>query len=53
MRTAADGVGDAALLELLEGLEFDQAQGSLFADDASAPPGTVPASVATHAGRLP
>jgi EAL domain-containing protein (putative c-di-GMP-specific phosphodiesterase class I) len=30
MRTAADGVGDAALLELLEALGVDQVQGSLF-----------------------
>ena len=53
MRTAADGVRDAAVLELLEDLGFDQVQGSLFADVASASLSTVAASVATHAERLP
>jgi EAL domain-containing protein (putative c-di-GMP-specific phosphodiesterase class I) len=53
MRTAADGVGDPTVLELLEDLGLDQVQGSLFADDASAPPSTVPAPVATHAERRP
>jgi EAL domain-containing protein (putative c-di-GMP-specific phosphodiesterase class I) len=53
MRTAADGVGDAAVLELLEDLGLDQVQGSLFAEDASTPLSTVPAPVATHATHRP
>jgi PAS domain S-box-containing protein len=53
IRTAADGVGDATVLELLEDLGLDQAQGPLFADNASAPPSRVPAPVAMHAERRP
>jgi EAL domain-containing protein (putative c-di-GMP-specific phosphodiesterase class I) len=45
MRTAADGVGDATVLELLRDLGLDQVQGSLFAADQSAPPGMGPAAV--------
>jgi EAL domain-containing protein (putative c-di-GMP-specific phosphodiesterase class I) len=47
MRTAAYGVDDAVVLELLEELGLDQVQGPLFAGDVSAAP------VTPHAERLP